>query len=101
MFSAVSLIGQGNPRGIMKKDSQRAALRRVASTILPTRWGVFQAIGFERDIPNSRDVETAIAIILGGLSGDAQLVRIHSQCFTGEVIGSLRCDCGPQWEIAM
>jgi 3,4-dihydroxy 2-butanone 4-phosphate synthase/GTP cyclohydrolase II len=62
---------------------------------------VFQTIGFERDIPNSRDVETAIAIILGDLSDDAPLVRIHSQCFTGEVLGSLRCDCGPQWEIAM
>jgi 3,4-dihydroxy-2-butanone 4-phosphate synthase/GTP cyclohydrolase II len=85
----------------MKRDPQGPALRRVASTILPTRWGVFQTIGFERDIPNSRDVETAIAIILGDLSDDAPLVRIHSQCFTGEVIGSLRCDCGPQWEIAM
>jgi 3,4-dihydroxy 2-butanone 4-phosphate synthase/GTP cyclohydrolase II len=62
---------------------------------------VFQTIGFERGIPNSRDVETAIAIILGDLSDDAPLVRIHSQCFTGEVLGSLRCDCGPQWEIAM
>jgi 3,4-dihydroxy-2-butanone 4-phosphate synthase/GTP cyclohydrolase II len=85
----------------MKRDPQGPALRRVASTILPTRWGVFQTIGFERDIPNSRDVETAIAIILGDLSDDAPLVRIHSQCFTGEVLGSLRCDCGPQWEIAM
>ncbi len=71
----------------MKRDPQGPALRRVASTILPTRWGVFQTIGFERDIPNSRDVETAIAIILGDLSDDAPLVRIHSQCFTGEVLG--------------
>ena len=69
--------------------------------MLPTRWGVFQTIGFERDFPNSRDVETAVAIILGDLSDDAPLVRIHSQCFTGEVLGSLRCDCGPQLEIAM
>ena len=85
----------------MKRDPQGPSLRRVASTTLPTRWGVFQTIGFERVIPNSRDVETAIAIILGDLSDDAPLVRIHSQCFTGEVLGSLRCDCGPQWEIAM
>jgi GTP cyclohydrolase II len=85
----------------MKRDPQGPALRRVASTILPTRWGVFQTIGFERDLPNSRDVETAIVIILGELSDDPPLVRIHSQCFTGEVLGSLRCDCGPQWEIAM
>ncbi len=85
----------------MKRDPQGPALRRVASTILPTRWGVFQTIGFEREFLNSRDVETAIAIILGDLSDDAPLVRIHSQCFTGEVLGSLRCDCGHQWEIAM
>src|SRR5258705_8297918 len=90
-----------NPEGIIKRDSQGPTLRRVASTTLPTRWGVFQTIGFERDIPDSRDVETAIAFILGDLSDDAPLVRIHSQCFTGEVLGSLRCDCGPQWEIAM
>jgi len=62
---------------------------------------MFHTIGFERDVPNSRDVETAIAIVLGDLSDDAPLVRIHSQCFTGEVLGSLRCDCGQQWEIAM
>src|SRR5258705_870306 len=90
-----------SPGGIMKRNPQGPTLRRVASPAFPTRWGVFQTIGFERDVPNSRDVETAIAIILGDLSDDARLVRIHSQCFTGEVIGSLRCDCGPQWEIAM
>jgi len=101
MFSAVLLRGQTNREGIMKRDSQGPTLRRVASTILPTRWGVFETIGFERDIPNSRDVETATVIILGDLLDDAPLLRIHSQCFTGEVIGSLRCDCGPQLEIAM
>jgi 3,4-dihydroxy-2-butanone 4-phosphate synthase/GTP cyclohydrolase II len=101
MFSAVSIKGQRTPGGILKRNSQGPALRRVASTRLPTRWGVFQTIGFERDLPNSRDVETAIVIILGELSDDPPLVRIHSQCFTGEVLGSLRCDCGPQWEIAM
>jgi len=62
---------------------------------------MFETIGFERDIPNSSEVETAIVVILGDLSDDAPLVRIHSQCFTGEVLGSLRCDCGPQLEIAM
>src|ERR1700754_3058064 len=101
MFSAVLLRGQTNREGIMKRDSQGPTLRRVASTILPTRWGVFETIGFERDIPNSRDVETATVIILGDLLDDAPLLRIHSQCFTGEAIGSLRCDCGPQLEIAM
>lgn len=69
---------------------------------MPTRWGVFQAVGFERETSDgSRRVETALAIVLGGLTGGAPLLRIHSQCFTGEVLGSFRCDCGEQLELAM
>src|SRR5215813_11087341 len=77
-------------------------LRRVASTRMPTRWGVFRALGFMRETGNgSGRVETAVALVLGDLSGGAPLVRIHSQCFTGEILGSLRCDCRDQLEIAM
>jgi 3,4-dihydroxy-2-butanone 4-phosphate synthase/GTP cyclohydrolase II len=69
---------------------------------MPTRWGAFQILGFEREILNgSRRVETALALVLGDLTEGAPLVRIHSQCFTGEVLGSLRCDCNEQLEIAM
>src|SRR5216684_4533475 len=77
-------------------------LRQILSTRLPTRWGVFQTLGFERQIINgSRRTETALAIVLGDLTGGAPLVRIHSQCFTGEVLGSLRCDCNDQLDLAM
>src|SRR5438876_9384642 len=77
-------------------------VRCVVTTHLPTKWGVFQTIGFERDIlPGSERRETAVAIILGNLADETPLVRIHSECFTGEVLGSLRCDCGEQLEIAM
>jgi 3,4-dihydroxy-2-butanone 4-phosphate synthase/GTP cyclohydrolase II len=77
-------------------------LRQILSTRLPTRWGVFQTLGFERQIINgSRRTETALAIVLGDLTDGAPLVRIHSQCFTGEVLGSLRCDCNDQLELAM
>jgi 3,4-dihydroxy-2-butanone 4-phosphate synthase/GTP cyclohydrolase II len=63
---------------------------------------VFQALAFEREIANgTRRVETALALVLGDLTEGAPLVRIHSQCFTGEVLGSLRCDCNEQLEIAM
>jgi 3,4-dihydroxy-2-butanone 4-phosphate synthase/GTP cyclohydrolase II len=63
---------------------------------------VFQALAFERKIVNgTRRVETALALVLGDLTAGAPLVRIHSQCFTGEVLGSLRCDCNEQLEIAM
>jgi 3,4-dihydroxy-2-butanone 4-phosphate synthase/GTP cyclohydrolase II len=68
---------------------------------MPTAWGVFQTIGFERASNGSGQVETALAIILGDLTQDAPLVRIHSQCLTGEVLGSLRCDCGEQLAFAI
>jgi GTP cyclohydrolase II len=45
--------------------------------------------------------ETAVVLTLGELIGDAPLLRIHSQCLTGDVLGSLRCDCGDQLEFAM
>ena len=76
-------------------------LRRVASTVLPTDWGTFQMIGFERSPVGRGDAETAIALILGDPTHGAQLLRIHSQCFTGDVLRSLRCDCGDQLDLAM
>jgi 3,4-dihydroxy-2-butanone 4-phosphate synthase/GTP cyclohydrolase II len=80
----------------------KITIRRVASTCMPTRWGTFQILGFERVILNgSRHVETALAMVMGDLADSTPLVRIHSQCFTGEVLGSLRCDCNDQLEIAM
>ena len=48
-----------------------------------------------------RGIETALAIVMGDLSKGAPLLRIHSQCFTGEALGSLRCDCGDQLAMAM
>jgi len=69
---------------------------------MPTKWGNFHAIGFERDLSNgNRQTETALALVLGDVTEDAPLLRIHSQCFTGEMLGSLRCDCGDQLEIAL
>src|ERR1700745_1904295 len=77
-------------------------LRRVASARIPTKGGVFETVGFEREVSNSSSrVETALAVVLGDLTKGAPLLRIHSQCFTGEVLGSLRCDCSEQLEIAM
>jgi GTP cyclohydrolase II len=63
---------------------------------------MFDAIGFERDVSNgTRRVETALAIVMGDPTAGAPLLRIHSQCFTGEVLGSLRCDCHDQLAMAM
>jgi GTP cyclohydrolase II len=75
------------------------AVRRIVSTRLPTKSGLFQLVGFERELPGK--IETALALTMGGLTQGAPLLRIHSQCFTGEILGSLRCDCREQLEIAM
>jgi GTP cyclohydrolase II len=77
-------------------------LWRIVSTRMPTRWGMFDAIGFERDVSNgTQRVETALAMVMGDLTEGVPLLRIHSQCFTREVLGSLRCDCRDQLEMAM
>src|ERR1700745_1226057 len=82
--------------------AQTGALWRLASARMPTKWGMFTAIGFERDTSRrARPVETALALVMGDLTAGVPLLRIHSQCFTGEMIGSLRCDCRDQLEMAM
>jgi GTP cyclohydrolase II len=75
------------------------AVRRIVSTRLPTKSGLFQLVGFERELPGK--IETALALTMGDLTECAPLLRIHSQCFTGEILGSLRCDCRDQLESAM
>src|SRR5882724_11188113 len=86
----------------MNPRAQAGTVRRVANTRMPTKWAVFRAIGFERENSNGdQRVETALALVLGDVTEDAPLLRIHSQCVTGEMLGSLRCDCGEQLEIAI
>jgi 3,4-dihydroxy-2-butanone 4-phosphate synthase/GTP cyclohydrolase II len=90
-------------RNRMANRVETGPARRIASTRLPTRWGLFEAIGYAQDVTNgSGRTNTAVAMTFGELKeADAPLVRIHSQCFTGEMLGSLRCDCGEQLEVAM
>jgi GTP cyclohydrolase II len=83
------------------KTAQTGIVWRVAVARMPTKWGMFSVIGFERQFANrSQRAETALAIVLGELTSAAPLLRIHSKCFTGEVLGS-RCDCNDQLELAM
>ena len=73
-------------------------IRREGATRLPTTFGEFTAVVYE----NTLDGASHLALTLGDLSGDAPvLVRMHSECLTGEVFGSLRCDCGDQLRIAL
>ncbi|MEV7770452.1 bifunctional 3,4-dihydroxy-2-butanone-4-phosphate synthase/GTP cyclohydrolase II [Kitasatospora sp. NPDC086791] len=77
---------------------------RAAVTALPTVHGEFTAVGYEGTI----DGVEHIALVAGGLDaegrlpdGEDVLVRVHSECLTGDVLGSLRCDCGPQLEASL
>lgn len=76
-------------------------LRKVADADFPTRFGRFRIFGFEGIRPG--ETEEAIALKLGDLdlSLGPPLVRIHSQCLTGDVFHSLRCDCRSQLELAL
>ena len=85
----------------MVQKAGQSSLVRVASTRLPTTFGVFDLIGFERANMDKGETESALLLMLGDPKNRTPLLRIHSQCFTGEVLGSLRCDCRGQLELAM
>jgi GTP cyclohydrolase II len=75
-------------------------LEKVAEAAFPTRWGEFRIFGFAGHYPDR--VEEAVVLRMGDLAGDpAPLVRIHSQCLTGDVFHSLRCDCRAQLELSL
>ena len=74
------------------------AVKSVVETTMPTHCGDFKVIAFESDSHNAPH----LALVKGDVSGDEPvLVRVHSECLTGDVLGSLRCDCGPQLHTAM
>ncbi|MBE9478016.1 MAG: bifunctional 3,4-dihydroxy-2-butanone-4-phosphate synthase/GTP cyclohydrolase II [Chloroflexi bacterium] len=73
-------------------------VHRVAEASLPTKHGRFTAIAYKSDI----DPAEHVALVMGDLSSEEPvLVRAHSECLTGDVLGSLRCDCGEQVDLAL
>jgi 3,4-dihydroxy 2-butanone 4-phosphate synthase/GTP cyclohydrolase II len=73
-------------------------IERVADANLPTKFGTFRLVGYKVQ----GDLEEHFALVSGDVSGpEPPLVRVHSQCLTGDLVGSLRCDCGEQMEIAL
>jgi GTP cyclohydrolase II len=81
--------------------SSQSSVRKVSEADFPTRWGHFRIMGFEGLFRGDRRVEEAVALVLGDIHAAPPLVRIHSQCLTGDVFGSLRCDCRQQLEMAL
>src|SRR6266568_327331 len=88
------------------------SVKKIAEADFPTRWGAFRILGFEGVLPSARPccehgeqsgkrVEGLVALVMGDIHATPPLVRIHSQCLTGDVFGSLRCDCRLQLELAL
>jgi len=88
------------------------SVSKIAEADFPTRWGAFRILGFEGQLPATRPccehgaldgkkVDGLVALIMGDIHSAPPLVRIHSQCLTGDVFGSLRCDCRLQLELAL
>src|SRR6266446_3737719 len=81
-----------------KHSKANARMRPVAHAELPTRYGRFTIYGFQ----GRGGQEEAVALVRGKLNGkSAPLVRVHSQCLTGDVLTSLRCDCRAQLELSL
>jgi 3,4-dihydroxy 2-butanone 4-phosphate synthase/GTP cyclohydrolase II len=80
------------------EQSERPVPQRTGGASLPTRHGDFTAYAY----PNPAGGEAHLALVHGDLDRDEPvLVRVHSECLTGDTLGSLRCDCGPQLEQAL
>ena len=80
------------------RRKEEKLIERVVETKLPTKYGDFMVYGFI----NKLNGEHHIALIMGDISGDEPvLTRVHSECLTGDALGSKRCDCGEQYDAAM
>ncbi len=83
---------------ITYRRAHEKLVERVASARLPTRYGEFTAFSYRSIV----DKDEHVALVKGTVSGDEPiLVRVHSECLTGDVFGSLRCDCGEQMALAL
>ena len=94
------------------KDMPFTSVRKVADADFPSRWGQFRILGFEGVVDHPEPcnetipapvtrIETAVALVMGDIHAAPPIVRIHSQCLTGDVFHSLRCDCRQQLELAL
>ena len=89
-----------------------SSVKKIADADFPTRWGRFRILGFEGIVANPQPcnealpapasrTESAVALVTGDIHSAPPIVRIHSQCLTGDVFHSLRCDCRQQLELAL
>ena len=96
--SASGLQVRANRDDVGHVQAESSAIKQVARAELPTRYGRFMIYGFQ----GQGAQDEAIALVRGKLNGKAApLVRVHSQCLTGDVLTSLRCDCRAQLELSL
>ncbi len=83
---------------IQHRRKQEVLVARLAEATIPTEWGEFRSYAYESLV----DGRVHVAMVLGDVgAGERVLTRVHSECLTGDVFGSLRCDCGRQLDRAM
>ena len=83
---------------ILHRRQTESMVKRASSAKMPTKHGEFTIVGYE----NILTKEHHVALVKGDVSnGEPVLIRVHSECLTGDAFGSLRCDCGQQFEAAM
>lgn len=81
-----------------RMQPDQLSVKRVAEAKMPTKYGEFKVIAYENEL----EPATHIALVKGDIKGDDPvMVRVHSECLTGDVLGSVRCDCGDQLANAM
>lgn len=81
-----------------RREREAKLVQRVIEARIPTRHGEFRAVGYRSLVDDRQHV----AFVMGDIGGGEDvLVRVHSECLTGDVFGSLRCDCGPQLDTAL
>jgi 3,4-dihydroxy 2-butanone 4-phosphate synthase/GTP cyclohydrolase II len=82
---------------ISYRQRHERLVQRVVETVIPTAHGLWRAIAYRSTI----DPDEHVALVMGDLDEGPVLVRVHSQCVTGDVFGSMRCDCGEQLDKSM
>jgi GTP cyclohydrolase II len=101
IFLSLDIVLATQPR--YNETVSENEIQQVASADFPTRWGQFRIYGFRGQFGSdgARRVEEAVALVMGEVQSTPPLVRIHSQCLTGDVFHSLRCDCRQQLELSL
>jgi len=82
---------------IQHRRKTEKLIKKISQTIIPTKFGNFKVVTYKDEIENKHH----LAFVMGKVNKNPTLVRVHSECLTGDVFGSLRCDCGNQLKSAM